>query len=105
MLRRCDEEPCHRDTPLGRVPADGGLTTDGLGDVDLKQLFSVPKDFWMKEVSNGILLNYFSILDGKCNCFAPKVVLVANVIKIRKKGMLCKLRNKMALIIVGILIA
>ncbi|XP_045455806.1 phosphoenolpyruvate carboxykinase [GTP]-like isoform X1 [Melitaea cinxia] len=49
VLRRCDEEPCHQETPLGRVPADGALHTDGLGEVDVKQLFSIPKDFWMNE--------------------------------------------------------
>ncbi|XP_041975613.1 phosphoenolpyruvate carboxykinase [GTP]-like isoform X2 [Aricia agestis] len=49
VLRRCDDEPCHVTTPLGHVPAPGALNTDGLGDIDMDELFSIPKDFWLKE--------------------------------------------------------
>lgn len=50
VLRRCDEEPCHQETPLGYVPKQGELNTQGLGDIDMKSLFSIPQDFWLKEV-------------------------------------------------------
>nr|XP_026490409.1 phosphoenolpyruvate carboxykinase [GTP]-like isoform X1 [Vanessa tameamea] len=49
VLRRCDGEECARDAPLGRVPAAGALRTDGLASLDLEQLFSTPRDFWMQE--------------------------------------------------------
>lgn len=52
VLRRCDEQPCHVDTPLGLVPAPGALPVDGLGDINMKELFSIPKDFWIKEADS-----------------------------------------------------
>ncbi|KAI5638351.1 hypothetical protein NE865_08985 [Phthorimaea operculella] len=52
VLRRCDNEPCHQETPLGYVPKQGALNTEGLGDVDMKQLFSIPKDFWLQEADS-----------------------------------------------------
>ncbi|XP_045540534.1 phosphoenolpyruvate carboxykinase [GTP]-like isoform X1 [Papilio machaon] len=49
VLRRCDEEPCHVETPLGYVPKPGALNTDNLEDINMKELFSIPKDFWKQE--------------------------------------------------------
>ncbi|XP_026750609.2 phosphoenolpyruvate carboxykinase [GTP]-like isoform X1 [Galleria mellonella] len=49
ILRRCDDEPCYVDTPLGYVPRDGDLNTQDLGPIDIKTLFSIPKDFWLQE--------------------------------------------------------
>ncbi|XP_050671587.1 phosphoenolpyruvate carboxykinase [GTP]-like isoform X2 [Leptidea sinapis] len=49
VLRRCDNEACHVETPLGFVPKDGALNTDGLPPVNMKELFSIPKDFWLQE--------------------------------------------------------
>ncbi|XP_034826303.1 phosphoenolpyruvate carboxykinase [GTP]-like isoform X1 [Maniola hyperantus] len=49
VLRRCDNEPCHESTPLGFVPAAGALNTSNLDAVNIKELFSIPKDFWMQE--------------------------------------------------------
>ncbi|KAG7300867.1 protein kinase C (PKC)-like Pck2 [Plutella xylostella] len=49
VLRRCDGEEIHQETPLGYVPRDGCLNTEGLGAIDMKQLFSIPQDFWVKE--------------------------------------------------------
>ncbi|CAG5055276.1 unnamed protein product [Parnassius apollo] len=49
VLRRCDEEPCHMETPLGFVPKPGELNIDNLGDINMKELFSIPKDFWLQE--------------------------------------------------------
>lgn len=50
VLRRCDNEPCHQETPLGFVPKDGALNIDGLGQINTEELFRIPKDFWMQEV-------------------------------------------------------
>ncbi|CAB3229622.1 unnamed protein product [Arctia plantaginis] len=49
ILRRCDNEQCHIETPLGYVPAEGDLNVENLGPIDLKTLFSIPKDFWLQE--------------------------------------------------------
>ncbi|XP_068624979.1 phosphoenolpyruvate carboxykinase [GTP]-like [Battus philenor] len=49
VLRRCDGEPCHQETPLGFVPKPGSLNTDNLSDINMTELFSIPKDFWLQE--------------------------------------------------------
>lgn len=48
VLRRVDNEDCYKETALGHVPDDGALRTDGL-NVNMEELFSVPKEFWLKE--------------------------------------------------------
>lgn len=60
MLRRCDDEPCHQETPLGYVPREGDLNTQGLGDIDMKTLFSMPKDFWLQEVNTIIIIKKYT---------------------------------------------
>ncbi|PZC72166.1 hypothetical protein B5X24_HaOG211791 [Helicoverpa armigera] len=47
ILRRCDNEPCYTESPLGNIPTD--LNTDNLGPIDMNTLFSIPKDFWLQE--------------------------------------------------------
>lgn len=38
-------------TPIGYIPADNAMLLNGLKeDIDLKELFDVPKDFWQQEV-------------------------------------------------------
>ncbi|WP_159189751.1 phosphoenolpyruvate carboxykinase domain-containing protein, partial [Klebsiella pneumoniae] len=49
ILRRCDNEQCHTETPLGYIPSEGNLNVKNLGPIDLKSLFSIPKDFWLQE--------------------------------------------------------
>ncbi|XP_049879944.1 phosphoenolpyruvate carboxykinase [GTP]-like isoform X1 [Pectinophora gossypiella] len=49
VLKRCENESAYTETPLGYVPSEGALNTEGLGDIDMKQLFSIPKDFWLQE--------------------------------------------------------
>ncbi|XP_035452251.2 phosphoenolpyruvate carboxykinase [GTP] isoform X1 [Spodoptera frugiperda] len=49
ILRRCDNEPCYTESPLGNIPAEGDLNTQNLGAIDMKSLFSIPKDFWLQE--------------------------------------------------------
>lgn len=51
VLRRIDGEECYQQTPIGRLPAPGSINMDGMGQrVDEKELFSIPKTFWQKEV-------------------------------------------------------
>lgn len=50
ILRRIDNEDCARETAIGYVPTEGALNLDGLKDeVNYKELFDIPKDFWMEE--------------------------------------------------------
>lgn len=39
-----------QETPIGLIPKAGSLNTNGLtSNLDYEQLFSIPKDFWLKE--------------------------------------------------------
>ncbi|XP_055612352.1 phosphoenolpyruvate carboxykinase [GTP]-like [Uranotaenia lowii] len=51
VLQRIDEHDCYQDTAIGRVPSRGALNFEGLNmSVSEQELFSIPKDFWLKEV-------------------------------------------------------
>ncbi len=50
ILRRCDGEDVAVDSPVGLVPRQSTLNVDGLGDLQLDEIFSTPKDFWLEEV-------------------------------------------------------
>lgn len=58
ILKRIDENNntgLYKETPIGRVPANGSLNLDGLkSPVYMGELFSLPKDFWVQEVSSNI---------------------------------------------------
>lgn len=50
IMKRIDNVDCFTDTAVGRVPSDGALPVDGLtSPIDMKELFSLPKDFWQQE--------------------------------------------------------
>uniref|UniRef100_L7WFW7 Phosphoenolpyruvate carboxykinase [GTP] n=1 Tax=Colias meadii TaxID=72251 RepID=L7WFW7_COLME len=49
VLRRCEEEDCHVETPLGYIPKENALNTKDLGNINMKELFSIPKEFWLQE--------------------------------------------------------
>lgn len=50
ILRRIDGEDIAQDSPIGYLPKPESLNLDGLNDnVDLKELFSLPREFWQKE--------------------------------------------------------
>lgn len=51
ILHRIDDADCYRETPIGRVPTEGALNLSGLSSpVNERELFSIPKDFWLREV-------------------------------------------------------
>lgn len=64
-LRRCDgDEEAAVKSPIGYVPAEGTLNIQGIEDeVNLTELFSTPKKFWVDEISE--LRNYFSTQVGQ----------------------------------------
>lgn len=50
ILRRLDNEDCAQDTAIGFIPTKNSLNLDGLKEnVNLNELFNLPKDFWMEE--------------------------------------------------------
>lgn len=36
-------------SPIGFIPKSGTINTEGLGQLDMEQLFSIPKDYWLEE--------------------------------------------------------
>ncbi|XP_037956084.1 phosphoenolpyruvate carboxykinase [GTP]-like [Teleopsis dalmanni] len=64
ILRRVNNEDCFLDTAVGRIPAQNELHLEGMKDqVDLTEIFSLPKDFWLKETED--IKNYFDSQIGK----------------------------------------
>nr|XP_023026296.1 phosphoenolpyruvate carboxykinase [GTP]-like isoform X1 [Leptinotarsa decemlineata] len=53
ILRRLDNEDCARDTPIGLIPKENSLNLEGIEEnIDVKELFDLPKQFWMEEVDS-----------------------------------------------------
>lgn len=58
ILRRINEEDCYVDTAVGRIPSKGALKVQDLKEtIDLDEIFSLPKDFWLQEVQE--IATYF----------------------------------------------
>jgi len=58
ILRRCEGTAKADKSAVGLVPAEGEINLEGLDEpVDMEQLFSVPKQFWLEEVEE--LRTYF----------------------------------------------
>lgn len=52
ILHRIDDHECYQETPIGIVPKSGCFNLEGLSKpVNEKELFSIPKAFWLKEVA------------------------------------------------------
>lgn len=52
ILRRLDgDESIGQRTAIGIVPKEGSLNLEGLGTINMKELMSVPKDYWQEDVS------------------------------------------------------
>ncbi|XP_001360943.2 phosphoenolpyruvate carboxykinase [GTP] isoform X1 [Drosophila pseudoobscura] len=50
IFRRVQGEKCFEDSPIGRLPSKGALNVSGIeGNIDLSQLFDLPKAFWQQE--------------------------------------------------------
>lgn len=69
ICRRVNGEDIAEPTPIGNIPKEGSIDVSGLKDLDMKQLFSVPKDFWTQEVEE--IKKYF---DEQVNDDLPKEV-------------------------------
>lgn len=49
VLRRCSGEDIAEPSPIGFIPKDDTINVEGLEELDMKKLFSIPKDYWMGE--------------------------------------------------------
>lgn len=56
ILRRIENEECYEQSPIGYLPSSDALRLDNL-NINTKELFSIPKDFWLEEVK--AIENYF----------------------------------------------
>ncbi len=57
VLRRINNEECAQMSPIGYLPKDDAINTEGLGKVNMKALNHLPKDFWVREC--GEIKKYF----------------------------------------------
>lgn len=52
-LNRIAGVDCYEETPIGLVPSEGSLRLENLqSQINMKELFSIPKDFWLKEAED-----------------------------------------------------
>ena len=49
VTRRCNGEDIVDVSPIGFIPKSGTINTGGLGDINMEELFSIPKDYWLEE--------------------------------------------------------
>ncbi|XP_020610165.1 phosphoenolpyruvate carboxykinase, cytosolic [GTP]-like [Orbicella faveolata] len=49
VLRRCSGEDIADPSPIGFIPKSDTINTQGLEELDMEKLFSIPKDYWMEE--------------------------------------------------------
>ncbi|XP_076627929.1 phosphoenolpyruvate carboxykinase [GTP] [Colletes latitarsis] len=84
ILRRIDGEDIAVDSPIGFLPKLNSFNLDGMkNDVNMEELFRLPRDFWLKEVKD--LREYFDAQVGddlpqairsEINLLATKIELV-----------------------------
>lgn len=71
ILRRVEGEDIARDSLVGLIPKSNSLNLDGIKEnVDMDELFRLPKDFWQKEVDD--LKQY---LDSQVGDDLPKQIV------------------------------
>lgn len=59
IFRRIDNEEIAQPTPIGYIPKKDSLNLHGLSEtINMTELFSLPKDFWIQEVTD--IEQYFS---------------------------------------------
>ena len=70
ILRRIDGEDIAEDSPIGLLPKPGSINLENLTDnVNITELFRLPKTFWQKEVED--LREYF---DAQIGNDLPKAI-------------------------------
>ncbi|KAK7115036.1 hypothetical protein V1264_000984 [Littorina saxatilis] len=49
ILRRCKGEDIAVESPIGFIPKPGSINMEGLGKINEKELFSMPKHYWLDD--------------------------------------------------------
>jgi len=52
ICERIDDQPVAQESAIGLVPTPGSLDIEGLGDLNMDELMSVPKDYWLEELDS-----------------------------------------------------
>lgn len=63
VIRRCNNEDVADESAIGYLPKENTIPTEGLGNVDMKELNRLPKAFWQREC--GEIRDYFDKQVGK----------------------------------------
>ena len=50
MCRRIDGEDIVKPSPIGLLPKEGSINVQDLGPVDWKEMFSLPKEYWVEDI-------------------------------------------------------
>lgn len=50
ICKRIDGEDVAKHSAIGMIPAAGSINLSGLGEVDMAQLLSVPRDYWVEDM-------------------------------------------------------
>lgn len=70
ILNRIDGVDCYEESSIGLIPSANSLKVETLNTkIDMKELFSIPKDFWLKEVAE--IQTYF---DNQVGSDLPKEI-------------------------------
>ena len=69
MLRRINNEDVAQHSPIGLLPKPNTLNTSGLDDLDLEELFSVPRDYWLEDVEETR-----TFFEKQVGCDLPEVI-------------------------------
>ena len=76
ILRRCEGTAKADKSAVGLVPAEGEINLEGLDEpVDMEQLFSVPKQFWLEEVRTFLFVFIHRVLRIPAPIFLSKMYL------------------------------
>ncbi|XP_031620284.1 phosphoenolpyruvate carboxykinase [GTP] [Contarinia nasturtii] len=80
ILKRINNESCAKKTAIGYIPSDGSLNVEQLQDeINVNELFSIPKEFWLKEIDD--IIRYFDEQVG--SDLPPEIAHELNDLKIR----------------------
>jgi len=60
---RMEDKDVAQDSPVGLIPKDGAIDIDGLGELDMDAIMSVPKDYWLEQLAD--LKQYYDDQFGK----------------------------------------
>jgi phosphoenolpyruvate carboxykinase (GTP) len=57
-------------SPVGLLPAEGSMNLDGLGKIDWKELFSLPKSYWSEDIAETK-----KFLEEQVGCDLPEAIV------------------------------